>query len=53
MATLYPLEVDSSPEKVGRNYKNFGIMGLVQMTEKQKEVEGNFNKAVTATDGKL
>lgn len=53
MATMYPLENADTPEKVGRNYKNFGIMGLIQMTEEQKQVEGNYNKAVFATNAKL
>lgn len=57
MATIYELEtgggIVNNPGKSGKNYKNFGIMGVIQMTDKHKEVEGNYNKAVTATNTKL
>lgn len=29
--------------KTGKNYKNFGIMGVIQMTTEHKEKEGNYN----------
>jgi hypothetical protein len=56
MATMYNLEaggLSSNPGKTGKNYKNFGIMGVIQMTEEHKTVEGNYNKAVALTNEKL
>lgn len=57
MATMYELEsgggLAGNPGKNGKNYKNFGIMGLIQMTEEHKVAEGNYNKAVTASNTKL
>lgn len=39
--------------KTGKNYKNFGIMGVIQMTTEHKEKEGNYNQAVDLTNEKL
>ena len=44
MATLYNLETgDQTGTRLGKNYKNFGVMGVLLMTDAQKEVEGNYN----------
>lgn len=56
MATLYELEhgnIPSNPGRLGKNYKNFGIMGLIQMTDEHKAVESNYNKAVKVTNEKI
>lgn len=51
---MYTLEAgDTSGNRLGKNYKNFGIMGVLQMTDAQKEVEGNYNQAVIAANTKL
>lgn len=55
MATMYDLEKGTeeggtNPGKTGRNYKNFGIMGVVQMTAEHRAAEDEYGRAVAATN---
>jgi len=51
MASMYTLEEGggeaTNPGHIGKNYKNFGIMGVLQMTTEQSTKLGNYNKAIT------
>lgn len=55
MATMYELEKgipdgETNDGKIGKNFKNFGIMGFIQMTAEHKAIEDEYGRAVAHTN---